>query len=364
MGYIHKGKVMINGTVDPGPVPADTYELTVKPEDDGLQIVDFTRGDFEWWYFDINDQVSGCFLKIVVHIGTDPLRTRVFPQLAISINTREKSESFFHPFNFSEMHADTGQCNISVGDKIKIRTDFNEHFDYLIETDIPEFKCNFRFKGCIEGWKPFGNKLLYQSGKKKGDFSWVIPMPKAMVDGYFFYENRKYTITSAIGYHDHNYIKVDRKYPLYLDALAIKWYWGKFYADRFTVIFADIYSMTNRTLSLMVAEQNKVIHSSNNLIDCSVSTSGYDSILKVKYPASLEIKSLDEHFPFRAELEFDKILDRKDLLEGVNPVLKYLIKKLVAKPVYHGISAKARLEISNIRLEGYGNFESMVFRSK
>ena len=88
MGYIHKGKLLINGAVDQVTVPADTYELTVRPEDDGLQIVDFTRGDFEWWYFDINDQVSGCFIKIVVHIGTDPLRTRVFPQLAISVNTR------------------------------------------------------------------------------------------------------------------------------------------------------------------------------------------------------------------------------------------------------------------------------------
>ncbi|MCJ7448056.1 MAG: hypothetical protein MUO72_10200 [Bacteroidales bacterium] len=189
-------------------------------------------------------------------------------------------------------------------------------------------------------------------------------MPKARVDGDFFYENKKYTVTSAIGYHDHNYIKVDRKYPLFLDAMAIKWYWGKFYADRFTVIFADIYSRTNRTLSLMVAEHNKIIHSSNNLIDCSVSTSGYDNVLKAKYPASLKIKSLDEHFPFQAEFESDRILDRKDLLEGVNPVLKFLIKRLVAKPVYHGIFAKVKLEINNVHIQGTGNFESMVFRGK
>ncbi|MCJ7448055.1 MAG: hypothetical protein MUO72_10195 [Bacteroidales bacterium] len=49
-----------------------------------LQIVDYVKGDFEWWYFDINDQPSDCFLKIVMHIGTNPLRTRIFPQSAIS----------------------------------------------------------------------------------------------------------------------------------------------------------------------------------------------------------------------------------------------------------------------------------------
>ena len=70
------------------------------------------------------------------------------------------------------------------------------------------------------------------------------------------------------------------------------------------------------------------------------------------------------NFLFRAEFDFDKILDRKDLLEGVNPALKFLIKKLIAKPVYYGILSKVRLNIKNNNLEGSGNFESMVFRDK
>jgi len=364
MNYTHKGKALANGAVDPGQVLADAEELTVQPEDDGLQIVDFAKGDFEWWYFDINDQASGCFLKIVLHIGTDPLKTSILSQIAISVNTPERSESLTCPFSISELKADSGQCNISVKDKIKIRAEFNELTAYFIKIDIPRFKCNLRFKCEIGGWKPLGKKILYQSGKKKSDYSWVIPMPKARVEGDFFYENKEYTVTSAIGYHDHNYLKVDRKYPLYLDDLVIKWYWGKCYTNRFTVIFMDFYCRENRTLSLMAAEHNKIIHSSNNLIDCSVLSSGYDNILKANYPASLKIKSLDEQFPFQAELEFDRILDRKDLLEGVNPVLKFIIKSLVAKPVYHGILAKVRLEIYNSRLEGSGNFESMSFRGR
>jgi hypothetical protein len=113
-----------------------------------------------------------------------------------------------------------------------------------------------------------------------------------------------------------------------------------------------------------VAENNKIIHSSNNLIDISVLSSGYDNILKAKYPESISIKSLDDQFPFQAEIESDRILDRKDLLDGVNQVIKFLIKSLVARPVYHGILAKARLKINDTNLQGSGNFESMVFRGR
>ena len=362
--YIHIGKALINGAVDLTQVITDPKELTLLPEDDGLQIVDYVKGDFEWWYFDINDYKSGCFLKIVLHVGTDPLRTRVFPQIAISVNTPEKSESFFHPFVIEELKADTQQCNITVRDALKIWEEFNDHPVYFIKIDIPGYKCNFKFTGEVEGWKPFGKKIPYQSGKKKVDFSWIIPIPKARVEGDFFYKDKQYNLTGATGYHDHNYIKPDRKNPLHLDDLAIKWYWGKSYAGRYTVIFADIYCRTNRTLSLMVAEQNKIIYSSNNLIDCSVLSFGFDEDVKVTYPATLKIKSLDVQFPFQAEFDFDKILDRKDLLEGVNPVLKFFIKKLIAKPAYHGILSKVRLNINNNYLEGSGNFESMVFREK
>jgi hypothetical protein len=364
MGYIHKGKALINGAIDHDLILTEEGELAVTPEDDGAQIADYIKGDFEWWYFDIHDQGSGCFLKIVLHIGTNPLRTKILPQLAVYINTTKNSESLSYPFDISEMSTDTWQCNITVSDKIRIWTVLNHPPGYFIKIDIPGFSCDFRFRGEMEGWKPIGKNIPYQSGKKKVDFSWVIPVPRAKVEGAFYFENKKYTLSGATGYHDHNYIKVDRKNPLYLDDQVLKWYWGKCFASNFTVIFMDVWCRANRTLSLMVAENGKIIHSSNNLIECTVLSSGYDSILKTGYPSSIIIKSLDDEFPFKAEFESEKILDRRDLLEGVNPLFRFLIRRLVAKPAYHGILSKVRLNINNKILEGSGNFESMIFRGK
>ncbi|HBE43673.1 MAG TPA: hypothetical protein DDW27_21250 [Bacteroidales bacterium] len=126
----------------------------------------------------------------------------------------------------------------------------------------------------------------------------------------------------------------------------------------------DIYYKKSHSLAILVTENNKKRFSSYSLTDCSVIKYGYDNILKTKYPESLRIRSFDDNFPFQADFEFEKILDRKDLLDGVNPLLKFLIKKLIAKPVYHGILSRVRLEIKNQLLDGYGNFESMVFRGK
>jgi len=362
MAYTHSGKAIINGAVDPGQILTDADNLTCFPGDDGAQITDYEKGDFEWWYFDVFDKASRCFIKIVFHIGTDPLRTKVFPQLAISVNIKEKNESLLFPFEFREMKADVQQCNISVGDKIRIWAEFGEMLQYFLKVDIPGFKCYFRFKSEIEGWKPFGKKVPYKSGKREVDFSWVIPLPGSTVEGDFFYENKKYSLTRAIGYHDHNFIRPDRKHPLYMDDLVNRWLWGKCHTGRFTMIFGDVWCRKSRILPFMIAENNRIIHSSNNLIDCSVRSSGFDNLLKVNYPESLRIKSVDANFPFVAEFESETVTDRKDLLDGVNPVLKFIIKKLLAKPAYHGIFAKVMIEINNERLYGSGNFESMVFR--
>jgi hypothetical protein len=363
MSYTHHGKVMQNGVIDPGSVPDGSPDLTIKPEDDGLHITDLQPGDFEWWYFDVFDSTSNCFLKIVVHIGTDPLKTRIFPQLAISLSTPERNESIVKPYLLTDLEADTRECNIQIKKDVSISTKTGDPCEYHIHIDISQFNCSLKFTSILEGWKPFGNEVKYQMGRKKSNFSWTIPVPKAVVEGQFACRDKQYNIQDAIGYHDHNYCRVDRLIPLHLDNLVTSWIWGKAYTERFTLIFGDTHCRTSRIQSLMLAEGNTIIHSSNNLAECLVTRNDYDNTLKSRYPCSLKIKLDTADLPVEATLDFDGIMDRKDLLEDVNPVLKWLIKKMVARPAYHGMFARARLRIFENSWDGFGNYESMVFRN-
>jgi hypothetical protein len=335
---------------------------TIIPEDDGLHIVDFNIGDFEWWYFDIADQVSGCFVKIVFHIGTDPLRTRIFPQLAISMNTPTISESFIRKFRINELKSDTKKCDIAIGDEIKFQILHDIPTEYLIQINLPEFRCNLSFKGEIPGWKPLGSEIHQQKGKRKSAFSWVIPCPRAIVDGDFNYKGTRIELHNSVGYHDHNFIRVDKTHPLFMDEIINKWYWGKAYTGTFTIIFMDIFGKSSRTSSLMIAEKDAIIHSSNNLVETSVLDKKFDNILRANFASSIKIKSLDRTFNFDMTYQFEKMLDRRDLLSGVNPLLMWLIKKLIAKPVYHGIHARVIVNYGGLTQEGYGNYECMIFR--
>jgi hypothetical protein len=262
------------------------------------------------------------------------------------------------------MEADTGQCDIALKEEVRTWIEFHEQLEYFIKIDIPGFQCNLKFVSALEGWKPLDSEVPFRIGRKSGKFSWTIPVPKASVKGHFTCLDKNHVIGEAIGYHDHNFIKVDKRHPLQLDELVTRWYWGKCHAERFTLIFMDTYCRTNRMLSLLVADQHNIVHSSNNLIDCMVPSTGIDPSIGMEYPLSLIIQSKDPDFPLRAAFDSVRLLDSKDLLEGVNPLLKWLIRTLIARPAYHGIFARVRLQIFNQSIDGFGNYESMVFRHK
>jgi hypothetical protein len=46
----------------------------------------------------------------------------------------------------------------------------------------------------------------------------------------------------------------------------------------------------------------------------------------------------------------------------VNPLIAWLVKSLIARPAYYGIYSTAILETPNQKLEGFGNYELMLFR--
>lgn len=360
--YTHKGVVSNKGTVNTDEIITDSSVLEVLPGDNSYHLTGPVVGNFEWWYFDIINIKTNCIIKIVVHIGTDPLKTTIFPQLALSISTEDKSEYITKHYKFQDFEGSPDFCHIKLKDDIEIMVKYNRYVEYHIKVYIQEFTAIFRFISDIEGWKPLGNEVSLKKGTKSGKFSWIIPVPKAKVSGIFKYSGKEHKIQNAIGYHDHNYWIVDKKQSLFLDNIVSKWYWGKCYCRDYTIIFMDTHFRTNALRSIMIARDNKIIHSSNNLIDVYAGKRETDNMIKAEFPGQITILLNDDSAPCKVLLRTKRIIDKKDLLEGVLSPLKWFINHFISRPVYFGIFADAVLEIDKKKFEGFGNYEIMVFR--
>jgi len=331
---------------------------------DGYLLDSERIGNFEWWYFDCRDIPQKCMLKIVVHLGTDPLRRRFFPTLAISIKTPEVTEAIECRYDFKDLHADKNRCNLSLGKDCHIYSDNDNPGNYYIHIDIPEFRASLTFKQLIPVWVPPANKTKLSKGRRNSEFFWNVPQPGAIVQGSFTYNNILYTLKENIGYHDHNYWQLNSKPGLFIDEVFTKWFWGKCVAGPYTVIFAEILMKGMRANSMMVAKHDKIVYSTNNNLTLTVDKEIFHAPLKSRYPSQITILTKDENFPINLVLNFEELIDSKNLLKGVNPLIAWLIKNLVARPAYYGVNSTAILEIANQKLVGSGNYELMLFRNR
>lgn len=362
-GYIHTGSVSDNGIVNTKDIITDYDLLKVNPPDDGFHLTEPATGNFEWWYFDVVDIVSDVLCKIVVHLGTNPLRTKYFPQLAVSISTPESGEYFTEIYKLSDLDSNTDYCQIQIRNELEIRADYSKGIEYIVNVNLPVFKAELHFRNLIEGWKPLGNRVRYHISERQAYFMWVIPAPKASVSGYISLKGSRYNLKLATGYHDHNYWSVNKSRPLYLDMMVNKWYWGKCYCGDYTIIFMDTLFRKTRLSSLFVACRDKIIHSSNNLVSVRVEKSESDPGLHINFPVSFSVLLDEKDIALNVSIESVKLIESKDLLEDVPVLLRWLIRNLVARPGYFSVQAKARLNINDKVIEGHGNYEYMVFRT-
>lgn len=362
-GYKHTGPVYENGYVDTLQVITDYNVLRVLPVDDGYHLTDPIIGNFEWWYFDAMDIEKKILVKIVAHIGTNPLKTSIFPQLALSVSTPETDGIITRKYEFTDLRGSVANCRIQIKNDFEARVEFTFQTEYFIMVNLPEFSAELHFVSETEGWKPSGDRVRYNRRGRSASFMWIIPVPKARVNGTFIYKGNHYAMKNAIGYHDHNYCSVDKNKPLYLDKMVKKWYWGKCYCEDYTMIFMDTFFRTSRLRSLFVAKGDEIIHSSNNLMDLKIVNTEYDATLGNIYPSSMSVNLKEEDVFLEAIIDSDKIIDKKDLLDDVPSFAKWLIKKFVARPVYYSLFARISMVINDKKLKGYGNYEYMEFRT-
>jgi hypothetical protein len=363
--YRHQGVVTTNGRMDLAQEITDATALQVQPADDGLQLSSFEAGNFEWWYFDVIDVRKGYVLKLVAHLGTDPLRKTFYPSVAVSALTPNGPKVMIQPFALDEFEASQTACDVWIKDAFHAWEVLSgDHHTYHVAIRLPSFSTVLEFQCHGAGWKPLGDAIPMQQGGRKAAFSWIIPVPTAKVVGTFCSDGVDYELETALGYHDHNVWRVDSQAKLFMDQVISHWHWGRFLNRETTVVFMDTHFDTHSLQSCLLAQNGTILHSSNNRVEVATAKEQWDPVMRTTYPSQLRMALPADRCALRMELTERSVIDSRDLLEGVSPLLKWLIRHLHSQPSYHGVLADATVSIGSENIHGEALYEAMYFRRK
>jgi hypothetical protein len=143
---------------------------TAQTAGDGYLLGSERTGNFEWWYFDCVDARNGCMLKVVVHLGTDPLRRRFFPTLAVSVRTPRSGRDIERKYSLQDFQADKDRCDVRPGRECHIHKDAHDREIYHIDVDIPGFRASLNFTRTVPAWVPPALRVTLRKGKRQSDF--------------------------------------------------------------------------------------------------------------------------------------------------------------------------------------------------
>jgi len=182
---------------------------------------------FEWWYFDVA-LGDGSYLVAILHsslynaIDHKPtLDLRYYPRAGAPITAIGRYER-------TSYRAESDRCCVRIGYSQAV----HEGNCYRLELHQEPIHAELTFRPTLPGWKA-GTGHLFADPTTNRFFDWVVPLPRAYVEGTLAVDGRQETI-SGEGYHDHNWGN------LYLPTAFRGWTWGRVLADNWTLIFGDV----------------------------------------------------------------------------------------------------------------------------
>jgi len=318
---------------------SDTIIEPLKAVEDGLHTSIGTRGTFEWWYFDAHLD-SGHTVVVFFHASNpNPGLAGKSGLELVLVRPDGKRIQQFIKYPKSDFIASREKADVKVG-KNYLKVDYPDSGLPVYEIAIKEKDLDFHlvYKSQVNGWKPGTGTSTFAN---LGNFSWVVPMPKAAVeatvrDGEQTFKSR------GVGYHDHNWL--DFQFAKIIDY----WMWGRIYSESFTVSYAFI--QCNRKMEhhavkvLMLAEGKEVVLSTGNF-DFIKGDFEYNPLAKHSFPRKLTIK-----IPNKMEvvLSVQKVLEAEDMLNNFNPFLRFVAKNIIKlKPGYFRLISDFEIEVKS-----------------
>ncbi|MCP4537262.1 MAG: carotenoid 1,2-hydratase [Chloroflexi bacterium] len=182
---------------------------------------------FEWWYFDVAFE-DGSYLVAILHSSLynaadhkPTLDLRYYPAEGPPVVAIAR-------FDRSAYRATSDRCHVRIGDCVAV----DEGDRYRLSLHHELMTAELTFWPQLPGWKA-GTGHLFADQASGHHFDWVVPLPRARVEGTLTVNGQQRTV-AGVGYHDHNWGN------LYLPAAFSYWTWGRVLAGDWTVIFGDV----------------------------------------------------------------------------------------------------------------------------
>ena len=377
--YCHQGVLEENGRVDTARKITDPSLLKVEPED-YINCAKPEIGDVEIWYYDIIDLENKYLIVAQFYIQTEALKNELSLYGTVFTHTTEDGVyNKIKRYHLNKLIVSQNTFNVKI-EKNHLYWKYHPElkiYTYHLEANIEDITLELEFFPQIEGWKPLGDSVSFKDDNRTGSFSIISYIPKAKVNGTLAIKGKQYEIKNALGYHDHTVWKSRQqseefKSRLFIDDTIAKWEFAKFVASEYVVIFNILYlrPWLNQppVKTLLVAKNNKIIHSSNNLIKTIHSHSEIDRNTMGKYPTQILVELLQNDIRINWDLKLKEIIDKQDLLAGINTVLKSLIRFIFGKPAsyYMLMDSKINISVQNEELEdikGIALYELLVLNN-
>ena len=279
----------------------DLPDSQYRDKDDGLH--PFTEENYyEWWYFDTQfDNGYSCVINYHYRLA---FQVPHVPAIQLNIYTPEgKMHVGFRTFDKSDISASEDHCDVKMGEHF-VR---QENSSYRLKFRTRRTGTELVFKNLQPGWKPLGTGILLS--KDTAVQGWVVPVPRAEVEGTLFIGETAIPVKGKRGYHDHNWGNSN----MYDNFSG--WYWGRMYDDKYTVIYGWVYPVNKKdqiAARLHLARDNKPLLGTSNfrLSEKNVRT---DPQLRRKYAGNLVLTSKENDIDFKCRLNTRSVVEKIDL---------------------------------------------------
>jgi len=325
-----------------GPGRRDGVLTRVLPRHNGAHPVPGSRSGFEHWYFDAHLDDGHTVIGFLNLRRPEEPAFVARPSVEILIYAPDGTRrQVFARYRRRDARAAIGECDVRVG-RSHAHAEFPAdslpiHHVYLSEEDVT---VDLRFHNELPGWMPGEGETLFGHTDV---FGWVVPAPRARVEGTVTVGGRTRTVTGR-GYADHNWGAGDMK------RVIDRWHWGRLYDDDYSLLYALVRTQDrwagHESRPLMLARGGEIVLSTGEA-EVTEGPAVFDATADRTYPEWLRIVVPDV---VDLRLTVTSVVHAHNLLTDVpvagHPAFRPLLNRMVGHPGYFRFSSTFELTVT------------------